>query len=107
MDNTAITTGKISNSLNKQQKEQIKEKFKSFNKEFDEVLLTQKGYAIPDVELRAQVLKEVRVILCPMYNRFHDKYTTAVEFTRNPEKYIKYNKQELESQLEKLFNTSG
>jgi hypothetical protein len=74
MDNTKITEGgKISNTLTKAQRETIKEKFKNFNKDFEETFTIQKGYAIPDMDLRIQVIREVRQILCPMFNRFHDK----------------------------------
>jgi exocyst complex protein 7 len=107
MDNTKIQDNKIQTQLTKQQKDSIKEKFRNFNTEFEEAFTTQKNYAIPDVELRAQVIKEVRQILCPMFNRFYDRYTTNVEFTKNVDKYIKYNKEELSVMLEKLFDASS
>jgi hypothetical protein len=107
MDNTKISDSKIQTQLTKQQRDSIKEKFKSFNTEFEEAYTTQKSYAIPDVELRAQVIKEVRQILCPMFNRFYDRYTTNVEFTKNVDKYIKYNKEDLNSLLDKFFDNSA
>ncbi|KAJ3325189.1 Exocyst complex component 7 [Boothiomyces sp. JEL0866] len=108
MDTTKISDGgKIVTSLSKAQKDGVKEKFKNFNKEFDEIFATQKTYAIPDVELRAQIIKEIRQVLCPMYNRFYDRYTTSVEFTKNVDKYIKYNKEELNSLIDKFFDSSA
>jgi hypothetical protein len=74
MDNQKVEGGKIVTQLSKAQRETIKEKFKGFNKEFEETVISQKGLAIPDVELRVQVIKEVRTILCPMFNRFYDKF---------------------------------
>jgi hypothetical protein len=58
------------------------------------------------VELRAQVIKEIKAVLLPLYNRFYDKYTD-VEFSKNPEKYVKYSKEELAGCLEKLFDASS
>ncbi|KAJ3262243.1 Exocyst complex component 7 [Boothiomyces macroporosus] len=108
MDTTKISEGgKIVTSLSKAQKDGVKEKFKNFNKEFDEIFATQKTYAIPDVELRAQIIKEIRQVLCPMYNRFYDRYTTSVEFTKNVDKYIKYNKEELNGLIDKFFDSSA
>ena len=74
IDTTKINDqGKIASQLTKAQKEGIKEKFTKFNKDFDEVYTTQRTYAIPDPELRTQVIKEVKQILCPMFDRFYDK----------------------------------
>ncbi|KAI8928584.1 Cullin repeat-like-containing domain protein [Entophlyctis helioformis] len=107
MDTTKISDqGKIVTSLSKAQRETIKDKFKAFNKDFDELFQTQKAYAIPDVELRAQVVKEVKQVLLPMYNRFHDRYT-EVEFSKNKEKYIKYDKDALAQTLDKFFDASS
>lgn len=59
-------------------------------------------YAIPDVELRAQVIREIKAILLPMYNRFYDKYTDT-EFSKTPEKYLKYSKEVLGETLDQFF----
>ena len=75
MDTTKISDqGKIVVQLSKQQRDAVKEKFKNFNKDFDELYQTQKAYAVPDVELRALVVKDIKQIIVPMYNRFYDKY---------------------------------
>ena len=107
MDTMKISDGgKIITTLNSKQRDVIKEKFKNFNKDFDELYQVQKTYAIPDVELRAQVVKEVKQVLIPMYNRFYDRYT-EIEFTKNPDKYIKYNKEMLVAALDQFFDASS
>ena len=79
MDNTKISeNGKIVTQLSAKQKDAIKDRFKNFNKDFEEVFTTQKSYAIPDPELRSQVIKEVRQILCPMFDRFYDRYVECI-----------------------------
>jgi exocyst complex protein 7 len=37
-----------------------------------------------------------------MYNRFYDKYTDK-EFSKNPEKYIKYSKEDISATIDKFF----
>ncbi|KAL2915192.1 exocyst complex component exo70 [Polyrhizophydium stewartii] len=106
MDTTKISEQKIVTAMSKQQREAVKERFKNFNKEFDELFQTQKAYAIPDVELRAQVVKEVKQVLLPMYNRFLDRYNES-DFTKNKEKYIKYDKDSLAAALDKFFDASS
>jgi exocyst complex component 7 len=103
VDQTKISdNGRIVTTLSKQQRDAVKENFKNFNKDFDEICTAQMKYAIPDVELRAQVIREIKAILLPMYNRFYDKYTDK-EFSKTPEKYIKYTKETLGQTLDKFF----
>ncbi|KAI8808746.1 Cullin repeat-like-containing domain protein [Cladochytrium replicatum] len=105
MDTTYVDKGAVQKTLTKQQRELIKDKFKTFNNDFDELLKVQKTYTIPDIELRAEIIKDVKTVLIPMYSRFHDKYRT-IEFSKNPEKFFKYDKGSLENAVEKFFDSS-
>ncbi|TPX64471.1 hypothetical protein SpCBS45565_g05856 [Spizellomyces sp. 'palustris'] len=93
-------------TLTKSQKETIKDKFKSFNNEFDETYKQQKTYSIPDPELRAVVIKDVKAILLPFYRGFHDKFI-GMEFTKNLDKYVRYSPKTLEVAIEKFFDTGA
>ncbi|TPX35775.1 hypothetical protein SmJEL517_g01873 [Synchytrium microbalum] len=106
MDTTFITGGKIEKTLSKQQRDVIKDKFKTFNETFEDLYKAQKSYAIPDTDLRAQIVKEVRQIVVPLYNRFYDKYSN-VEFSKNPTKYIKFDRQALDEALDKFFDATA
>ncbi len=106
MDVTVIQSGAIQKSLSKQQKEEIKEKFKSFNNTLDERHGIEKSYAIPDGELRGQIVKEIKKVLLPLYGRFYDKYQ-EVDFTKNPQKYIKYDKKGLDELIDSFFDASA
>ncbi len=64
-----------------------------------------KGYAIPDLELRSQIIKDIKTVLMPMYNRFLEKHQQT-EFSKNPTKYIKYDPQTLENMVNRLFDGS-
>ncbi len=67
----------------------IKEKFAGFNKEMEDIALTQRSYSIPDVELRESLRRDNKEYILPKYNAFYDKYVN-VDFSKHPDKYIKY-----------------
>ncbi|KAI8818604.1 Cullin repeat-like-containing domain protein [Fimicolochytrium jonesii] len=89
-------------TLTKAQKHIVKDQFKNFNTEFEEVTRTQKTYSVPDADLRVAIIKDVKAILCPFYKQFYEKHAT-LDFSKNPEKYVKYTPQTLEAAIEKLF----
>ncbi|CAG8728685.1 5635_t:CDS:2, partial [Racocetra persica] len=70
MDYTWVRGGALKTTLGSNEKQTVKEKFKNFNTEFDELYKVHKGYAMPDLELRSQVIRDIRAVLIPMYNRF-------------------------------------
>jgi len=105
MDVTYVKDGSIKTSLNKSQKQTIKESFKSFNNKFDEIYKVHKAYSIPDTELRNQILNEIKQVIIPMYSRFYKKYQ-SIDFTKNPSKYIQWTNENIEDALNKLFSTS-
>ncbi|XP_052782114.1 exocyst complex component 7-like isoform X2 [Mya arenaria] len=93
--------------LKDKEKQNIKDKFTGFNKELDEILRTQKGYAIPDTELRTQMKKDNIEFIVPAYRIFLEKYR-KLNFTKNPDKYIKYTVENVEDIIEKkLFDTAA
>ncbi|RUP47542.1 Exo70 exocyst complex subunit-domain-containing protein, partial [Jimgerdemannia flammicorona] len=78
----------------------------NFNTEFEDMWRAQKSYAMPDAELRNQVLRGVKQVLLPLYSRFIDKYQ-SMDFTKNPAKYIKYDKDQLERMVNQFFEPSA
>uniref|UniRef100_T1J1M1 Vitellogenin domain-containing protein n=1 Tax=Strigamia maritima TaxID=126957 RepID=T1J1M1_STRMM len=73
------TTGKLKDK----DRQNIKDKF-------------TKGYALPDVELREGIKRENKEFILPKYQAFYDKYT-EIQFSKNPDKYVKYTPIELSS----------
>eukprot|EP01136_Pigoraptor_vietnamica_P015646 Opistho-1_new@59063 len=94
--------GKVSKS----ERAAIKEKFKGFNKEFDEVYTAQKAYSIPDADLRAEIKKENEELIMPLYTKFLERYS-AVPFTKNLNKYLKYPPMTVSTMLKSFFDTSA
>ncbi|KAG4303971.1 hypothetical protein PORY_002624 [Pneumocystis oryctolagi] len=88
--------------LGPKERDSIKEKFKSFNNEFDELLNLNKTFIVYDLELKYSLIGEVKRILIPLYTRFYNKYFNS-EFSKHQEKYIKYEKNDIDMNLTYLF----
>jgi len=79
---------------------------KGFNKELEDICRVQKGYAVPDSDLRESLKKDnVRYVL-PAYQVFHDKYV-KISFTKNMKKYIKYSADDVERMLQRFFDVTS
>ncbi|KAG0256246.1 exocyst complex component exo70 [Actinomortierella ambigua] len=107
MDVTYVQDGDVQHILNSQQRQTIKDKFKAFNHDFEEMWKTQKTYSIPDVELRQLVLKDMHQVVLPMYDRFMNKYSSSSnEFTKNLQKYIRYDVSMIRDLINQFFTAT-
>jgi exocyst complex protein 7 len=84
----------------------IKERFAGFNKEMEEIAKVQRSYSIPDVELRESLKRDNKEYILPKYHAFYEKYCT-VPFTKNPEKYIKYNPTQVSALIDRFFDVAA
>jgi hypothetical protein len=112
MDVTYVHDGGLQQALNSSQRQVVKDKFKNFNHDFDELWKAQKQYSIPDMDLRTMVLKDVNQIMIPMYDKFLTKYTSSsgghgtMEFTKNAQKYIRYDVSMIKDMVNQFFTAS-
>ncbi|KAF9151438.1 exocyst complex component exo70 [Linnemannia schmuckeri] len=111
MDVTYVQDGGLQQVLNSSQRQMVKDKFKNFNHDFDELWKTQKQYSIPDMDLRTMVLKDVNQIMIPMYDKFLTKYASSgghgtMEFTKNAQKYIRYDVSMIKDMVNQFFTAS-
>ncbi|ORX90514.1 Exo70 exocyst complex subunit [Basidiobolus meristosporus CBS 931.73] len=106
MDVTYVRGGVLKSNLTGSERAAIKEKFKNFNNDFEELFRMQKSYSIPDPELRQHIIRNIKNLVLPMYSRFVEKYRQT-EFSKNPSKYIKYDRDSLEQYIDMLFDTSA
>ncbi|KAI8878474.1 Exo70 exocyst complex subunit [Backusella circina FSU 941] len=106
MDVSYVKGGGLKTSMGSGERQLVKERFKSFNTEFEEISKAQQMYAIPDMELRNQVIRGVKNVLVPMYGRFLDKYQ-GTDFTKNPSKYIRYDKEKIDRTISHLFEPTA
>ena len=83
-----------------------KDKFAGFNKEMEEISLTQKRYSIPDVELRESLKRDNKEYILPKYSNFYDKYAN-VAFTKSPEKYIRFTPAQVSALIDCFFDAAA
>ncbi|CAD6268348.1 unnamed protein product [Miscanthus lutarioriparius] len=81
----------------------IKEQFKSFNMQFEDLHAKQSQWTIPDQELRDELRLAVAVVLLPAYRSFISRFGNLIQRGRNPHKYIKYSPEELDQMLGQFF----
>lgn len=81
----------------------VKERFKSFNAQFEELHQRQSQWTVPDPELRESLRLAVAEVLLPAYRSFVKRFGPLVENGKNPQKYIRYTAEDLERMLGDLF----
>ncbi|NXO07548.1 EXOC7 protein, partial [Oriolus oriolus] len=92
--------------LKDKERQMIKERFKGFNDGLEELCKIQKAWAIPDMEQRDKIRRAQKTIVKETYGAFLNRYGN-MPFTKNPEKYIKYQVDQVGEMIEKLFDTSA
>ncbi|GLV46766.1 Exocyst 70 [Carabus blaptoides fortunei] len=84
----------------------IKERFAGFNKEMEDIAKVQRSYSIPDVELRESLKRDNKEYILPKYNQFYETYAN-VNFTKNPEKYIKFSPEQVSAHIDRFFDVAA
>ncbi|XP_059639421.1 exocyst complex component EXO70A1-like [Cornus florida] len=88
-------------------KSALKARFKTFNSMFEEIHRTQSTWSVPDRRLQAQVHKSLLEKLIPAYRSFLGVFRIHVEMGKQPEKYIKYSVEDLETAVLDFFEKEG
>jgi hypothetical protein len=89
--------------LNNHDRQALKDKFKTFNADFEDAQKVQSRYTVPDPELRQQLVRDIKAAVMSVYSRFWARYSPS-GFTSNPEKYLKYDSNTVELMLSRLFD---
>ncbi|XP_073526253.1 uncharacterized protein [Phyllobates terribilis] len=84
-------------------KARIRERFKNFNSEFEELHQRQSEWSVPDGELRESLRLAIAEVLLPAYRSFTNRFRSSVDGGKYPNKYIKYTPEDLEHKLSDLF----
>lgn len=93
--------------LKDKERQMIKERFKGFNEGLEEICKIQKSWAIPDKKQRERIRQSEKKIVQEAYGAFLRRFGTGVNFTKNPDKYIKYSVEHVGEMIERLFDTSA
>ena len=83
-------------------KDTLKERVKSFNTEVEEECKVYDGLVLADRDLRADLIKEAKQLLLVPYVSFI-RVCIEAQFSKHPEKYIKFDKEKLEAMLGRIF----
>ncbi|XVE61404.1 hypothetical protein DITRI_Ditri06bG0036900 [Diplodiscus trichospermus] len=75
----------------------IKDRYKTFNAQFEDLHMRQSQWTVPDSELRESLRLAVAEVLLPAYR------SPMIENGKNPGKYIKYRPEDLERMLSEFF----
>lgn len=106
--NAPLSQEKLAEALSKghlkdKYKQGIKDKFKGFNTDFDDLKQVHRIYAMPDPALRMSLYKRISEFIVPLYSTFLLRYRD-VNFTKNPEKYIKYSLDDFKQNLVAMYD---
>ncbi|KAH8705767.1 putative exocyst complex component Exo70 [Talaromyces proteolyticus] len=93
-----VDSAQVVKALSSKDKEAIKEKWKSFNAAFEN-LVAQHKQLYMEREVRGALGREVQAVLEPLYTRFWDRYH---EIDKGRGKYVKWDKAAFSTQLAAL-----
>uniref|UniRef100_A0A0D9XP93 Exocyst subunit Exo70 family protein n=1 Tax=Leersia perrieri TaxID=77586 RepID=A0A0D9XP93_9ORYZ len=99
----AGSTGSADLSSSGVSRAMIKERFKSFNMQFEELHAKQSQWIVPDQELRESLRLAVAEVLLPAYRSFVKRFGNLVENGKNPHKYVRYSPEMVEQLLGEFF----
>lgn len=96
----------IGGSASSASKVALKERFKNFNLNFEEIYRIQTAWKVPDAQLREELRISISEKVIPAYRSFMGRFGSQLESGRHSGKYIKYTPEDLESYLSDLFEGS-
>ncbi|XP_047332714.1 exocyst complex component EXO70A1 [Impatiens glandulifera] len=81
----------------------VKDRYKTFNVQFEELHQRQSQWTVPDSELRESLRLAVAEVLLPAYRSFIKRFGHMIENGKNPQKYIRFTPEDLERMLAEFF----
>ncbi len=81
----------------------LKERFKAFNIQFEELHQRRTQWTVPDNELCESLRLAVAEVLVPAYRSFLKRFGSLLDNGKNPQKYIKYTAEDLDRMLGEFF----
>ncbi|KAI6230136.1 hypothetical protein M3Y99_01105600 [Aphelenchoides fujianensis] len=83
----------------------VSSKYANFNREFDAVIETQKGYCVADVETAQRIRRQIKSLVLVPYIAFTNKHSHAAS-DFNLDRQLKYDRESIEIIIERLFDVS-
>lgn len=91
-----LNGGKINKPL-------LKERFKNFNTVLEEIHKTQSTWVVSDEQLQSELQVAISAVVIPAYRSFLGRFKQYLESSKQVEKYIKYQPEDIETLIEGLF----
>lgn len=88
--------------LRERDRETLKESFAAVNTAIDTIRQQCEQYIVSDVDLRDRLRNEGKSLIIDMFKRYYEKFAHK-DFTRNRDKYIRYEPRTLELIIENFF----
>ncbi|GAA0150854.1 membrane traffic protein [Lithospermum erythrorhizon] len=85
----------------------LKERFKSFNAMFDEIIRTQTTWVIADEQLQSELRVSISNMVVPAYRSFMGRFSHTFTPGRQTEKYVKFQPEDVEARIDELFDGSA
>uniref|UniRef100_H2ZQN5 Exocyst complex component 7 n=1 Tax=Ciona savignyi TaxID=51511 RepID=H2ZQN5_CIOSA len=91
--------------LKDKDKQVVKDKFKSFNNDFEDLVKTHQQWAMPSSDIKKEIRNSVKsrirssVLKIFLFHRYR-----MVQFTKNIDKYLKYTPESVVENIDKLFD---
>ncbi|GMH32077.1 hypothetical protein Nepgr_033921 [Nepenthes gracilis] len=82
----------------------LKERFKNFNKLFDDIDKTHSTWVVNDGQLQSELRVSISAVMIPAYRSFLARFGHYLTAGRQEEKYIKYQPEDIEAAIEELFD---
>ncbi|MCO5589279.1 hypothetical protein L7F22_043245 [Adiantum nelumboides] len=102
-DGISVSGGSISGST----RNLLKERFKNFNSAFDENVKAQSSWIVSDSQLCAELQISITEMILPAYRNFLGRFQNHLDVVKNRERYVKYTPEEVEDQINALFEGSS
>ncbi|XP_047309044.1 exocyst complex component EXO70B1-like [Impatiens glandulifera] len=107
------TWGKVLNCLSQEgllqphgkvQKQALKDRFKSFNNMIEEIHRNQSTWVVNEEQLQSELRVSISAVIIPAYRAFLGRFKHYLDGSRQVEKYIKYQPDDIETLIEDLFD---
>ncbi|KDP45755.1 hypothetical protein JCGZ_17362 [Jatropha curcas] len=85
----------------------MKDKIRLFNSYFEETCKTQSQWVIFDEQQRNELRNYLANLLLPAYGNFIKRFQNSPEVGKHAEKYIKYSVEDIDVQINELFQGGG
>lgn len=92
--------------LREKDRQAVKEIFKTFNNEFEELVKVQQKWAVPNVEIKNQIRQEINGSIFEQFSEMSKRFR-IVQFTKNIEKFIKYTPENVSAEVNRIFSQTS